>query len=199
MEKSNERLEFLGDAILGFIVAEFLVEALPGVPEGVLSRARSLVVRRETLAEAARALGVEALLVVGATEERTHGRGRDSLLADAYEALVGALYLDRGAEAARQFIRETLSGPMASVAAVPPAPDPKTQLQMQLQGAGRGLPTYRIIAESGPDHAKHFVAEVLVGGTPLGQGRGATKRAAESEAAKAALGAYPSGPQDTES
>jgi ribonuclease-3 len=124
-EKSNERLEFLGDALLGAMVAEFVLGALPGVAEGVLSRARTRLVRGETLADAARALEVDRMLIVGETEERTRGRQRDSLLADAYEALVGALYLDAGMEAARQFVHETLAEPMASVVLSPARTGPQ--------------------------------------------------------------------------
>ena len=185
--QSNERLEFLGDAVLGFLAAEFLLEALPGVPEGTLSRARQRLVREETVANAARALGLDRLLIVGSTEERNRGRGRDSLLGDVYEAVVGALFLERGPEAARAFVRETLAGPMADVAASPPEPDPKTQLQIVLQSQGRGLPTYRDVSQSGPDHAKRFVAEVLSGGQPLGRGEGVSKRAAQAMAAVEAL------------
>ncbi len=186
-EASNERLEFLGDALLGAIVAEYLLSALPRVSEGVLSRARTRLVRGETLADAARALGVDRLLIVGATEERTRGRDRDSLLADAFEALVGALYLDAGAEAVRNFVHENLAGPMAQVKATPPEPDPKTSLQIALQAAGRGLPAYRIVEESGPDHAKRFVAEALSGDEVLGRGEGITKREAQAQAALVAL------------
>ncbi len=186
-EASNERLEFLGDALLGAIIAEYLLSALPRVPEGVLSRARTRLVRGETLADTARALGVDRLLIVGATEERTRGRDRDSLLADAFEALVGALYLDAGAEAVRNFVHENLAGPMAQVKAAPPEPDPKTGLQIALQARGRGLPNYRIVGESGPDHDKRFVAEALVGDEVLGRGEGITKREAQARAALVAL------------
>ena len=190
---SNERLEFLGDAVLGFTVAEFLVRALPRAAEGTLSRARTQVVRRETLAEAARALGLEALLLVGAGEEKLGGRTRDSLLADAYEALVGALFLDAGGPAAARFVHATLGDTLRAVAAAPPEPDPKTRLQILLQGQGRGLPTYRIVSESGRGHNVHFIAEALVDGQPFGQGEGATKRAATANAAAAALQALEKG------
>lgn len=186
-EASNERMEFLGDALLGAIVAEYLLSALPRVPEGVLSRARTRLVRGETLADAARALGVDRLLIVGATEERTRGRNRDSLLADAFEALVGALYLDAGAEAVKKFVHENLAGPMTQVKATPPEPDPKTGLQIALQARGRGLPTYRIVEESGPDHDKRFIAEALSGDEVLGRGAGISKREAQAQAAIVAL------------
>lgn len=186
-ERSNERLEFLGDAILGFVVAEFLLTALPRVNEGTLSRARSTIVRRETLAAAARAIGIEDLLAVGASEIKQEAKTRNSVLADAYEAVVGALYLDQGDAAARGFVRATLGGAMDAAAAAPPEPDPKTRLQILLQARGRGLPTYRIVAESGAIHNRRFVAEVLAGETPLGEGEGVSKRAATERAAAAAL------------
>ncbi len=193
LEKSSERLEFLGDAVLGFVVAEFLIHALPRAPEGALSRARTQVVRKETLAEAARALGIESLLLVGAGEEKLGDRTRDSLLADAYEAVIGALFLDKGGAAAARFVHDTLRGPLSTVAAAPPEPDPKTRLQILLQGQGRGLPAYRIVSESGQGHNMHFIAEALVDGQPLGQGEGATKRAATANAAAAALQALEKG------
>jgi ribonuclease-3 len=189
VEESSERLEFLGDAVLGFVVARHVFDALPGEPESVLTRSRTRVVRGETLADAARQIGVEKLLRIGGSEEKIGSRTRDSLLADAFEALIGALYLERGEDAARAFIRETLAGPLAEVAGSPPPPDPKTQLQIVLQADGRGLPNYRIVEESGKGHAMRFVAEALAGddGEVLGRGGGTSKRAAQTEAAAHAL------------
>lgn len=188
IEQSNERLEFLGDAVLSFVAARYLWEALPGAAEGVLSRARTRLVRQETLAEAARALGLEPLLRIGPSEEKLGSRTRDSLLSDAYEALVGALFLDRGEAAASAFIHETLRAALTEVRDTPPEPDPKTRLQMLLQAERRGLPIYRIVSESGQSHAMHFVAEVLAGDEVLGRGEGSSKRAAQAQAAEAALG-----------
>lgn len=184
---NNERLEFLGDALLGFVVAEFLVGALPRATEGLLSRARAQIVRRETLAGVARALGIEALLRVSAGEEKLGGRTRDSLLADAYEAIVGARFLEGGLEAAQQFVSESLGEVMKAVAQAPPDPDAKTRLQIVLQADGRGLPTYRIVSSAGQGHDMHFVAEALVGDEPLGRGEGTTKRIATTQAAQEAL------------
>ena len=191
---NNERLEFLGDAVLSALVAAFLLESLPDVTEGTLSRARAQLVRRETLAAAARMHGIETLLYMSASEEKLGGRKRDSLPADAYEALVGALYLDHGEEAARRFILATLREPMASVAAAPPEPDPKTHLQILLQAQGRGLPTYRTVAETGKDHELHFVEEVLVNGESLGNGEGVSKRQAQIRAARVAIAALTGSP-----
>ena len=122
-----------------------------------------------------------------AVEEKLGSRTRDSLLSDAYEALIGALFLESGDAAAAVFIHETLRGALAEVKATPPEPDPKTQLQIVLQAAQRGLPTYRFVSESGRGHDHHFVAEALVGEETLGRGEGSSKRAAQVQAAEAAL------------
>lgn len=189
IENSNERLEFLGDALLSSFVARFLLQALPAnTDEGTLSRARVAVIRRETLAEAARAMGVSDLLIVGNGERRAGRHTHDGLLADAYEALAGAMFLDYGDARADQFLRETLKGPLTEVAASPPIPDPKTALQMRLQAEGRLLPTYCTVSEEGSGHDHRFTVEVVTAeGAVLGQGVGANKRAAQTEAARAAL------------
>jgi ribonuclease-3 len=186
---SNERLEFLGDAILSSYVARYLLVALPpDTDEGTLSRARVAVIRRETLAEAARALKVSELLVVGNGERRAGRHTHDGLLADAYEALVGAMFLDHGDEGADRFLGDTLAGPLAAVAASPPIPDAKTALQMRLQAKGQPLPLYRTISEEGSGHDHTFTVQVVTAnGTVLGSGFGTTKRAAQTEAARAAL------------
>lgn len=187
--ESNERLEFLGDALIGAIVAGYLLDALPpDTNVGALSRARIQIVRAETLAAAARALGVPDLLAVGQGERKENRHNHDSLLADAFEALIAALFLDRGAEAAERFVRATLAGPLAAVVAAPPPPDPKTRLQEILQASGRGLPRYRLVRESGSGHDRHFVVEVsAMSGEILAFGEGASKRIAETEAARKAL------------
>ncbi|HVK06133.1 MAG TPA: ribonuclease III [Armatimonadaceae bacterium] len=194
--ESNERLEFLGDALLSAFVARFLLDALPpDTREGVLSRARTELVRRETLARAARALGVAGLLIVGSGERKANRHENDSLLADAYEALVAAVYRERGGDATDAFLRETLADALTAVAAAPPAPDPKTDLQMRLQASGRGLPAYRIIEATGNEQSPVFTAEVLTAdGTSLGTGTGASKRAAQTDAARAALANLPPEP-----
>jgi ribonuclease III, bacterial len=187
--ESNERLEFLGDALLAAFVARFLLDSLPpDTDEGLLSRARTHVVRKETLAEAARAMGIADLLAVGPGERKAGRHENDSLLADAYEALVAAQYLDRGAEAMDTFIQATLAASLEDVAAHPPEPDPKTALQMRLQAAGRGLPTYHVTAATGEGQDLRFAIEVRAAdGTPLGAGEGPSKRIAQTEAARAAL------------
>ncbi|MBC8104695.1 MAG: ribonuclease III [Cytophagales bacterium] len=193
VSESSERLEFLGDALVGAFVARFLLDALPpDTDEGTLSRARVAIIRRETLALAAQGIGVPDLLVVGNGERRAGRHTHDGLLADAYEALVGALFLDHGEAATQQFLRETLAGPLAAVAAAPPAPDAKTTLQMRLQSEGKGLPRYRTISEEGGGHDHQFTVEVLdTAGAVLGRGVGVTKRAAQTEAARSALAPSP--------
>ena len=186
---SNERLEFLGDALLGAFVARYAYEHLPeGVGEDTLSRARVEVVRRETLAAAARALGLAALLTVGHGERKEDRHQRDSLLADAYEALVAAVFLERGQEALERFLTETLADALSTIVAHPPAPDPKTLLQMRLQAVGRGTPTYQTVDKTTDSRQPHFTAEAEApDGTILGVGAGSTKRAAQTAAARMAL------------
>ena len=186
---SNERLEFLGDALLSSFVARFLLDALPAdTDEGTLSRARVAVIRKETLAHAAREMGVADLLVVGNGERHAGRHTHDGLLADAYEALVGAMFLDHGETDADRFLAETLAAPLASVAAAPPVADPKTALQMRLQAQGCLLPAYRTVREEGSGHDHTFTVEVVAAdSTVLGQGVGPNKRAAQTEAARVAL------------
>jgi ribonuclease-3 len=186
---SNERLEFLGDALLGAFVARILVDSLPpDTDEGTLTRSRIAVIRRETLADAGRALGLSALLQVGNGERRDNRHERDSLLADAYEALLAAIFLEAGDEVARRFVAETLAAPLAAVVHTPPPADPKTRLQESLQAAGRGLPLYRLVTETLSGAQRHFTLEVTDGaGNILGRGEGPSKRAAERDAAVAAL------------
>ena len=182
---SNERLEFLGDALLGALVAEWLYENLPGdADEATLSRCRMAVVRKETLADAARELGLAELLAVG-NGERIDGRQKlDRLLADAYEALLAAIHLDLGSDAARSFLEATLGDRLESACASPPAPDPKSALQERLQSEGRGLPTYSLVA----DDAESVRVEVRTeAGETLAEGVGRSKRLAEREAARQAL------------
>lgn len=190
VSESNERLEFLGDALLSAFVARFLLESLPAeTDEGTLSRARTRIVRRETLAKAARDLGLVDKLVMGAGERKDNRQTFESPLADAYEALIGAIFLDSGYEAAELFVQETLEDALRDVAQVPSLPDPKTALQIRLQAVGRGLPRYAILAEKGTGQDIVFTAAVYAADSsnPLGMGEGTNKRAAQTEAAKVAL------------
>jgi len=186
---SNERLEFLGDAILQFVTAQHLVRRFPGADAGELTRLRAAVVSEEALSAAAGDLGLGDFLRLGRGEEASGGRRRRSLLADCFEAVVGAVYLSSGMREAARFSLGTL-GPRLEEAARGPRLDPKTALQEAAQAAGRSV-RYRVTAEAGPDHGKLFRVEVLVDGTTAGQGSGLSKKAAEREAAAEALGRWP--------
>lgn len=189
VSESNERLEFMGDALLSAFVARFLFEELPpDTGEDSLSRARIAIIRKETLAAAARALGLSELLHVGQGERKERRHTHDSLLADAYEALIAAVFLEQGQAAMEAFLRLTLAEPLAAVVAKPPAPDAKTELQMRLQATGRGLPTYHTLSATGIGHDHHFIVEVTdTVGVALGRGEGPNKRTAQMEAARSAL------------
>jgi ribonuclease-3 len=183
-----ERLEFLGDALLGFFVADWLVRHDPLADEGVLTRRKQSVVRAEALAEAARRIGLGEALHLGRGEESTGGRTKPSLLADAFEGVLGAVYQDGGVRAARSFVSRHL-GPMLRAAAgsAEIAEDHKTRLQERVQARFRQTPHYRLTGATGPAHAREFEAEVLLGSEVLGSGRGASRKQAEQEAARVAL------------
>jgi ribonuclease-3 len=179
---SNERLEFLGDSVLGFVTAEYLFEKYPSRPEGEMTRIRAELVCEHSLAATAEELELGAVLLLGKGEEQNGGRRRRSILADAVEALLAAIYLDGGMEPARAFVLDYI------LAAKPTElTDYKTALQERVQAAGGVSPQYRIIDEYGPDHAKTFVARVEIDGEPAGEGSGRTKKEAEQSAARAAL------------
>ncbi len=183
---SNERLEFLGDAVLELVVSEALYKDHEGWREGLLTQARARFVTTKTLAEAAMNLGLGDHLVLGKGEESTGGRRRESNLADVFEAICGALYLDGGLEVAVRFIHtHLLEGRRAEEAFS--ARDPKTRLQEELQSDGAAPPTYRLVTTSGPDHRPTFVSEVLSDGEVLGSGSGGSKKDAERAAAAEAL------------
>lgn len=185
--QDNETLEFLGDSILGFLVAELLFEAYPEFREGMLSKARSHLVSESHFAGLARSLGLGDLLRLAVGESRSGGRVKDSLLADAFEAIFAALYLDAGLEKARELGRRLFA---ADVARLDPGDlsfhDHKTALQELAQGEAKPLPVYRLVEESGPDHQKEFVYAVEVGSLKA-LGRGPSKKEAQRQAAKAAL------------
>lgn len=186
--RHNERLEFLGDSVLGLLVTELLYERYPDVAEGVLTRMRVSLVRRETLAEVARRLDLGACLRLGGGELRSGGFERDSILADAVEAILGAVYLDGGLDAARRVARAHLAPWVTQLDPRAPAKDPKTRLQELLQQRGEGLPVYEVSQVSGTDHQRHFVILCKLSAleTPL-RGEGRTRRGAEQAAAEAAL------------
>ncbi len=181
----NERLEFLGDAVLQLVVTDLLYEEYPQLSEGQMAKVRAAVVSRPTLAAIARSMEVGEHVELAPGEERTGGRSKDSILADAVEALIGAVYLDSGLEAARSVIERRWSNVIAERALSPGVKDYKTRLQELLARDGR-QPEYRVDG-TGPDHDRTFTASVSVGGRALGVGVGRSKKAAEQAAAEQAL------------
>ena len=181
---NNERLEFLGDAILTFLVAEHLFDIYPDAPEGKLTRLRSRVVRRESLAAAARKLGIGDALVLGAGELKTRGRERDSILANAFEAIIGALYLDSDLVTCRDRVRGVLEDWFEAASIDDGRKDAKTRLQELLQSQARPLPTYRIVKIGGADHRQSFTVRCRVEGVIEDTiGTGSSRRRAEQDAA----------------
>lgn len=188
-ERSNERLEFLGDAVLGLVVTDFLYAAFPDEPEGQLAKTRATVVSAATLAEIGRALDLGPHLRLGKGEAASGGSDKSSILADAVEAVIGAVYLDGGMERARALVLDQLEDRIAEAATRPGALDYKTRLQELAAAGGQRPPIYEI-SESGPDHLKRFVATVTIGGTVRGTGDGSSKKEAEQRAARAAWDAH---------
>lgn len=182
---SNERLEFVGDRVLGLLIAEWLAERFPDEQEGALGRRLAQLVSQPVLAQIAEAAGIPALLAVAPGESRAGVRRRATVLADATEATLGALYLDGGVPAARRFVRRAWEPAMAGQAG--PPKDAKTGLQEWAQQRGLTLPEYKVASREGPSHAPVFVISVTVAGQ-TGTGTAGTKRAAEQEAAAALLG-----------
>ena len=181
---SNERLEFLGDSVLGMVVADHLYRTSPDMPEGELTRTRAALVCEESLVEVAQALDLGSYLRLGKGEELCGGRHRPSIQADAVAAVLAAVYLDGGIGSVRKIIhRYVLS--RSQQAGVPQ--DYKTALQELVQRTPGSTIEYRLVQETGPDHCRVFVMEVSVGGTVMGEGRGHSKKAAEQMAAKAAI------------
>jgi ribonuclease-3 len=185
---NNERLEFLGDAILGFEVAEQLYHRVEKASEGELSRMRSQLVKRETLAEIARHLALGDILHLGQGELRSGGQNRDSILSDAVEAIIAAVYLDGGMDAARKLVRHLLAERLQASAQLLRKKDPKTQLQEYLQAQQIDLPVYEVQEVSGDRHQQHFLVSCRVGQLELSSiGRGSSRRKAEQQAAQALL------------
>lgn len=181
-----ERLEFLGDAVLDLVVSEQLLQVYPTADEGTLSRYRAGLVNTESFAEMAAKLELGAYLRLGKGEARSGGRQKPTILTDAYEALIGAVFLDGGYEEARRVIRHHFDDVIASVASRA-SRDAKTELQELLHKRVGDAPSYRVVEESGPAHAREFVVEAVLGDTVLARGHGRSKRAAEQAAARSAL------------
>ena len=185
--RSNERLEFLGDSVLGFVTAEFLFRPHPEAPEGDLTRIRAALVCEQSLYEAAQRLDLGRYLKLGRGEESGGGRRRPSILADAMEAVFAAVYLDGGIDAANDLIHRLLLDAEREEAVEERRRDYKTALQELVQRQADQVLTYHMIGEAGPDHDKTFQAEVQLNGQPVGTGTGHSKKEAEQAAARAAL------------
>ena len=184
---SNERLEFLGDAVLGFVSAEFLYSRFPHAPEGELTRIRAALVREESLFEVAQALQLGECLMLGKGEESGGGRQRPSILADCTEAVFAAVYLDGGMDCARDLIHRVLLSKGDITVAESRRRDYKTELQELVQRKPHQVLRYELVGQSGPDHAKVFTVAVLLNGDPVGEGSGHSKKEAEQSAARDAL------------
>jgi ribonuclease III len=184
---SNERLEFLGDAVLNCMISDFLVAIYPEAPEGVLSRRRASLVNARHLAGIARRLELGSYLLLGRGEERQSGRQKPSVLADALEAVVAAIYLDGGYESAREVVKMLFQGALESQDSEIISQDYKTALQEYAQKWLKVSPEYQLVQENGPAHDRIFEVEVWVAGKPLGRGEGKSKKQAAQEAAHQAL------------
>jgi len=185
--ESNERMEFLGDAVLGLVVADHLFESFPAHDEGMLTELRAHLVQRDTLAKAARKLDLGAALLLGKGEDDGGGRRRPTNLSHVYEAIVGAIFLDSGLEAARSFVLGSLSEELEYVADESFTVDPKSRLQEISQSRYQTTPRYQVVETEGPDHARRFTIEVIIQGEAFGSGSGRSKQAAEKQAAQQAL------------
>lgn len=183
----NERYEYLGDAVLELSVSHILMERFPEYPEGELSKLRAAVVNETRLAELARDLGLGDYLYLGKGEEMTGGRDKPSLLSDAYEAVLGGIYLDRGFKKALSVVRDHYAEILAQAGDQEFVKDFKTQLQEEAQGKFRAMPRYRMVRETGPDHRKTFEIHLFINDKLMGTGHGGSKKAAEQEAARQAL------------
>jgi len=182
--RNNERLEFLGDAILGFEIAENLCREHPNASEGELSRARAQLVKRETLAGVARRLNLGDHLILGTGELRSGGQTRDSILSDAVEAIIAAVFMDADMESARALVRRILREEIAEISPEAQPKDSKTRLQEYLQAQGKSLPVYQVVSVEGSAHEQQFVVECRVSNLGITeQGEGASRRKAEQQAA----------------
>lgn len=183
----NQRLEFLGDAVLQLVVTHHLYRLFPAFSEGQLTKLRSRIVSREGLKKHATALGLGDYLMLGRGEEASRGRERSSTLADSFEALVGAIYLDSDIETVRRFILRVAGDELGALAREPAEHNPKGELQEILQALSPQSPSYEVLSETGPDHLKEFICRVSWEGRELGRGNGQSKKQAEINAAATAL------------
>lgn len=184
---SNERLEFLGDSVLGIVVSEYLYSQFPDRAEGELAKAKAVAVSEPVLAESAKVLGLADMILMSTGEDVSGGRDRLSILADSFEALIAVVYLDCGLEAAREFILRALESILADIERQEHLRDYKTMLQEQTQGLCKKAPRYVVVDEQGADHDKTFTIEARLDDTVLGVGEGKSKKQAEQAAALQAL------------
>ena len=185
--QTNQRLEFLGDAVLQLVLTQELYDKFPAFGEGPLTKARAKLVNRRTLAEHARRLGLGQCLIVSRGEDLHGGRERPSALADTFEALLGAIFLDSSFTAAREFILRQFEAAFGTLTVIPILENPKGELQELLQSGSGSAPQYYVVSATGPDHDRIFECTVHHAGVELARGQGKSKKAAESEAALAAL------------
>lgn len=195
VSQHNQRLEFLGDAVLQLVLTRSLYEKYPGFGEGPLTKARAQLVNRRSLAEHGRRLGIGDVLVLSRGEELNRGRERPSTLADSFEALLGAIFLDSGFDAAEKFILTQFRDLFSALEGIPNLENPKGELQEVLQAKSPEAPHYQLISVRGPDHERTFECAVLYRGEELGRGTGKSKKEAESLAALNALTALRLNPQ----
>ncbi len=185
--QSYERLEYLGDAVLELAVSEFVFQQFPKEPEGVLTSYRSALVKTETLAKISIQLGLGEKLFMSRGEAQTGGRSNKGILADVFEAVVGALYLDQGFPAVVQFLEAVLFPEFATIMQTKSYQDAKSLLQEKVQASGLPAPTYHLVSAVGPDHSKQFTIEVLIQGVSAATGTGPSKQQAQQQAAQTAL------------
>ncbi len=190
---SNERLEFLGDAVLGLIIAEKLYQDLPQFSEGEMTRLRAALVCQDTLARMARAINLGDYLYLGKGEKASGGQLQPANLAGALEAVIGAISLDQGPSSTRDITLKLFAKELHKVTSQGASVDYKSQLQEFIQAREQSAPVYRVVSATGPDHKKQFTVEVITGDTVLGKGTGKSKKTAEAEAARAALQRLKSG------
>lgn len=187
MTESNERMEFLGDSVLSFIISSFLFKLRPDDAEGDLTNLRAYIVKTDSLAKVAKSLDLGKYLRLSKGEEVSSGRENDQILANTYEAVLGAIFLDLGIDGATKFVHSTLIPVFAGEIKKGPPRDPKSQLQEIIQSEHQTSPKYKILSTSGPDHAKQFSVGVFLNGKQIGEGKGASKQQAEEVSAKEAL------------
>lgn len=183
----NERLEFLGDAVLELVVTDFLYAKYPDVPEGKLTAYRSALVRTESIGKAARDMGMNDLLMLSKGESRDQGKARDYILANTFEAFVGAVYLDRGYESAKNIIADSLFGNIESIISEGSWRDAKSYVQEKSQEIYNETPRYELVSSEGPDHDKNFVMAIYFGNKKIAEGTGNSKQKAQQSAAQSAL------------